>query len=187
MAAAAYSLSDYVTDLRAITRETQDDEAILQRARPLAKRMVFSKSWLHDHYYKCDEEQGFGVHLLHEEPDHTLAVFVVAWLPGRGTPPHDHGTWAVVAGVDGAERNIFWKRLDDGSRAGYAELEQNGERTYVDGEVVAMLPGEIHTVRNETDAITLSLHTYGKHVTFNERSQFDPEKHTATPFLVKEE
>ncbi|MFB3088363.1 MAG: hypothetical protein ACE10E_08645 [Acidiferrobacterales bacterium] len=78
MAAAAYSLSDYVTDLRAITRETQDDEAILQRARPLAKRMVLSKNWLHDRHYKCDEEQGFGVHLLHEEPDHTLAVFVVA-------------------------------------------------------------------------------------------------------------
>jgi predicted metal-dependent enzyme (double-stranded beta helix superfamily) len=93
----------------------------------------------------------------------------------------------VVAGVDGAERNIFWKRLDDGSRAGYAELEQNGERTYVDGEVVAMLPGEIHTVRNETDAITLSLHTYGKHVNFTERSQFDPEKRTATPFILKEE
>ena len=187
MAVAVYSLSDYVTDLRTITRETQDAETILHRVRPLAKRMALSKSWLDDQHYKCDEEQGFGVHLLHEEPDHTLAVFAVAWLPGRGTPPHDHGTWAVVAGVDGAERNIFWKRTDDGSRAGYAELEQNGERTYVDGDVVAMLPGEIHTVRNETDAVTVSLHTYGKHINFTARSQFDPQNQTATPFIVKEE
>jgi hypothetical protein len=29
----------------------------------------------------------------------------VSWLPGRGTPPHDHGTWAVVAG------GFFWLAL----------------------------------------------------------------------------
>ena len=29
----------------------------------------------------------------------------LAWLPGRGTPPHDHGTWAIVVGVEGEERN----------------------------------------------------------------------------------
>lgn len=186
MVTAAYSLSDYVDDLRAITAKTQDDEAIIHQVRPLAKRMADSKDWLDQRYYECDEEQGFGVHLLHEEADHTLAIFAVAWLPGRGTPPHDHGTWAVVAGVDGPEKNIFWKRADDGSRPGYAEIRHNGERVYADGDVVAMLPGEIHTVRNESNAVTLSLHTYGKHVNFTERSQFDSEKNTATPFLLKE-
>jgi predicted metal-dependent enzyme (double-stranded beta helix superfamily) len=35
--------------------------------------------------------------------------------------PHNHGTWAVVAGVYGPERNAFWKRLDDGSRPGCAK------------------------------------------------------------------
>ncbi|MFQ5757459.1 MAG: hypothetical protein ACE5H7_15375 [Acidiferrobacterales bacterium] len=187
MATVAYSLSDYVNDLRAITAKTQDDEAIIRQVRPLAKRMAESKDWLDQRYYECDEEQGFGVHLLHEEADHTLAIFAVAWLPGRGTPPHDHGTWAVVAGVDGPEKNIFWKREDDGSRAGYAKLEHNGERIFGEGEVVAFLPREIHTVWNDSDAVTLSLHTYGKHINFTGRSQFDPEKNTATPFLLKEQ
>ncbi len=187
MATATYALRDYVSDLRAIAAEARDDEAIIQHVRPLAKRMALSKDWLNPNYYKCDEEQGFGVHLLHEEPDHTLAIFAIAWLPGKGTPPHDHGTWAVVVGVDGPERNIFWRRVDDGSRPGYAEIEHNGERIYGEGDVVAMLPAEIHTVCNESDAVTLSLHTYGKHINFTDRSQFDPKKHTETPFIVKEE
>ena len=33
-------------------------------------------------------------------------------------------TWAMVAGVDGTERNIKYNRLDDCSRPDYAELEE---------------------------------------------------------------
>jgi predicted metal-dependent enzyme (double-stranded beta helix superfamily) len=182
-----YTLSQYVADLRTVVAEIQGDEAIVKRVRPLAQRLALNKDWIDPRYYTCDEVQGFGVHLLHEEPDHTLAVFALAWLPNRGTPAHDHGTWAVVAGVDGDEKNTFWKRLDDGSRAGYAELKHNGERVYGPGEVVSFLPSEIHTVWNHTDAVTLSLHTYGKHINFTGRSKFDPERRTATPYIVKEE
>ena len=68
-----------------------------------------------------NQEQGFSLFPLSEEPDHSLAVFAFSWLPNRGTPPHDHGTWAVVAGVLGPEWNTFWRRLDDGTRPGYAK------------------------------------------------------------------
>lgn len=76
------------------------------------------------------KELGNGVHLLHEEPDHTLAIVAVCWLPGRETRPHDHGTCT------------------------------------------------IHSVANDTPAITLTLHVYGKHLNFGPRSQFHVEKHT---------
>ncbi len=74
----AYTLSQYVADLRAIVAETQSDEAIVQRVRPLAQRLASNKDWVDPRYYTCDETQGFGVHLLHQEPDHTLAVFALA-------------------------------------------------------------------------------------------------------------
>ena len=54
-------------------------------------------------------EQGFRVHLLHEEPDHGLAVLGRGRrLPGRGAP-HNHGTWAVVAGRGRYRADIFWQ------------------------------------------------------------------------------
>ncbi len=180
-----YALDRFVTDLRRITGEARDEKQAISALRPLVQRFALSGTWLEPCHYEADSDQGFGVHLLHEEPGHTLAVFAVSWLPGRGTPPHDHGTWAIVVGVDGPEKNMFWERMDDRSRAGYAELRQIGEKVFGPGDVLAMPTGMIHSVRNESDQVTVSLHVYGKHVNFTERSQFDPEKRSEAPFIVK--
>ncbi|HXH13465.1 MAG TPA: cysteine dioxygenase family protein [Alphaproteobacteria bacterium] len=187
MAADPYTLPQFVQDLRRIAGQTAAPGDIIAHLRPLVQRLALSKAWLQPRHFECDPEQGFGVHLLHEESDHTLAVFAIGWLPGRGAPPHNHGTWAVVAGVDGPEKNVFWKRLDDGSRPGYAELRKEGERSFGPGEVVAFLPDDIHSVTNETERVTVSLHVYGKHLNYTGRSQFDPETHTESPFIVKEQ
>jgi len=187
MPAEQYTLSLFLDDLRCVTSQTTDDKTILGRVSPLVKRLALAKSWLRDTFYQTDATQGFGVHLLHEEEDHSAAVFAVSWLPGRGAPPHNHGTWAVVAGVDGPEKNSFWERIDDGSRPGFADLELVGEKVCGVGDVVPMLPDDIHAVINETDRVTLSLHVYGKHINYTGRSQFDPEKKTATPFILKVE
>jgi len=181
----AYSIAQLVADLKAIRAQAKDEREILNRARPLARRAALAKdSWLEPRMYEADPEQGFGVHLLHEEPDHTLAIFAVSWLPGRGTPPHDHGTWAVVAGVDGPELNRFFERVDDRSRPGHAEVKKSGEKVFGVGDVVAMPTGGIHVVWNESDQVSVSLHIYGKHINFTGRSQYDPEKQTETPFVV---
>ena len=182
---ATYSLAEFVNDLRTIVAETKDDRTIIARVQPLAQRLARSKTWLEKRHYECDSEQGFGVHLLHEEPDHSLAVFAVAWLPGRGARPHDHGTWAVVAGVDGPEKNVFWKRGDDGSRPGYAELRKQAEKVFGPGDVVAMLSHSIHSVVNETGAVTVSVHIYGRHLNYVPRSEFDPDTNTQRPLLSR--
>jgi predicted metal-dependent enzyme (double-stranded beta helix superfamily) len=179
------TLDQFVADLRRTTAECRDEREILSRVRRLAPRLALAEGWVQRKHYAADPDQGFGVHVLHEEPDHTLAVFAVSWLPSRGAPPHDHGTWAVIVGVDGAEKNVFWERADDRARPGYAELRKIGEKVADRGDVVAMPAGAIHSVVNESDRVTLSLHVYGKHVNHTERSQFDPAQHTETTFKVK--
>ncbi len=183
-----YGIADLAADLRRITADTGDHKAIIGRVRPLAARLAENpQGWVLPELYACDAEQGFGVHLLHEEPNHDLAIFAVAWLPGRGTPPHDHGTWAVVAGIDGDETNINWRRLDDGARPGHARIEEYHRVTAGPGDVISFLPRDIHTVINQTDKVTLSLHIYGHHVNYTERSQFDPEAGTAKELKLKVE
>jgi hypothetical protein len=44
-----------------------------------------------------------------------------------------------------------------------------------------MLPDAIHSVVNPTSAVTVSLHTYGMHLNYTGRSEFDPEKNTVGP------
>jgi predicted metal-dependent enzyme (double-stranded beta helix superfamily) len=183
----SYPLEQYVNDLKTIVAETSNEGEIIRQVGPLAQRVVADKSWLQPKHYETDEEQGFGVHLLHEETDHSLAVILVNWLPGRGTPPHDHGTWAVVVGIEGTERNVRYKRLDDRSNPDFAELAVKEDFAANEGEMVCIKTGGIHKVTNETERMTLSLHTYGRHINHTNRSQFDLDTNARTEFIVRVE
>ena len=179
-----YTLEQFVCDLRRISGEAPAAKEQLTRVKPLAQRLAASPDLRARLNRECDADQGFGFQVLHEEPDHTLAVAALSWLPGRGTPPHDHGTWGVVVGVEGDEVNTFWQRVDDGSRSGYAELRRLSEKTFSPGDAIAITPEIIHSVRNDGARISVSLHVYGKNVNFTGRSRFDPDRRTVTRWTV---
>ena len=181
-----YTLQQFVSDLRRITSGSPQIGAILQQAKPLARRFAASPELRSRCTLQCDEQQGFGFQLLHEEPDHALAVAVLSWLPGRGTPPHDHGTWGVVVGVAGDEVNVFWQRVDDATRPGHAELRKLSEKTFSPGDAIGITPEVIHSVRNDSERVSVSLHVYGRNINFTGRSQFDVERRTVTPWIVSQ-
>jgi predicted metal-dependent enzyme (double-stranded beta helix superfamily) len=186
-AAARHPLvAHFVAALRGARDACRGEAALLGAVAPLCADLAAQRAqWLRPTMCTPDPDQGFGIHVLHEEADHALAVFVVTWLPGRSTVPHDHGTWAVIAGLEGTERNVLWERRDDRTRPGRAELRCTGERTVGPGELICLPAGCIHSVVNDTSDVSVSLHAYGRHVNFNERSQFDPVAGTESPYRVR--
>ena len=180
-----YSLDQYVRDLRTITAEEADPVRITDQVAPLAKKFAQSPGWLRPEYRECDAEQGFGVHMLHEEPNHDLAVFLVSWLPNRGTTPHNHKTWAVVVGIEGQEQEINYDRLDDGAMLGYADLRRRGEQVMAAGDVARCYPEHMHHVRNVGKDISMSLHTYGRHINYTGRSEYEIENKREKPYAIK--
>jgi len=52
------------------------------------------------------------------------------------------------------------------------------------GDVLTFQPDTIHSVVNETDRVSISLHVYGMHVNHAQRSQFDTEMGTEKPFIL---
>ena len=123
---AEYSLRQFVTDLRSITAAAADEREVLRQVAPLAERLAANPNLKNQVPINSNVEKGFSFNLLHEEPDHALAVALLSWLPSGATLPHNHGTWGVVVGLEGAEKNIFWRRVDDGSRGGFAGLDRVG-------------------------------------------------------------
>ena len=183
----SYSVAQYVDDIRAIVAEEASDTAITDRIKPLAERLTADTGWFKDEYRAVNEQQGFGLHLLFEEDNHDLAVFVIAWAPGRGLAAHNHKTWAVVAGIEGQEHETNYRRLDDGRRSGYADLEVTAEATLYPGSAVCCMPEDIHSVWNNGEQTAVSLHTYGRHLNHTGRSVFDIEAKTETPCIVEVE
>ena len=168
-----YSLAQFVTALRTITASATDERDILRQIAPLAESLAANPGLKNEAPIHSNIEKGFSFNLLHEEPDHALAVALLSWLPSGATLPHNHGTWGIVVGLEGAEKNVFWRRIDDGSRAGYAELQRVGEMDCGLGQAVVLPSPTIHSVENTAAQPSLSLHVYGKNVYYTGRSQFD--------------
>jgi len=184
MSDANYTLPEYIDDVRAILKQESDATVFTAAIKPLSQRLAASPAMQDAAYRVCDEAQGFGAHLLHEEDNHELGIFMFVWLPGRGTPPHNHETWAVVTVVEGEELETHYKRNDDGSKASYADLEKTGEATMRAGDVSIAMPKDIHQVWNNSEELSISLHTYGKHINFTGRSGFDVETSKEIPYQV---
>lgn len=179
-----YSIAKYVDDLRRITANSNDEGKIIEQVGPCAQQLAADHDWIEERFFHPDKSAGFSAFLLHEEDDHRLAVLAVSWSPGMGVMPHDHGTWAVVVGVEGTERNIRYKRLGDRSVPKYFELAVKKEASAGPGDLICMRTGGIHAVYNDSDKVTLSLHTYGVHINYSRRHQFDLNTHAASEFKV---
>ena len=110
------------------------------------------------------------------------------WLPKLGrTELRFFLMWAVVAGIEGQEHEVNFERLDDGSKPGFAELRKTHEETLYPGTAVCCMPDDIHSVFNNGQSVSVSLHTYGHHLNLTGRSVFDVEAKTEKPLIVKVE
>ena len=105
-----------------------------------------------------------SMYRLSEDADHRYALYVVAPAPGQFAPPHDHSTWAVIAGVHGRENNKLYTRTDDGTQPGVAQIEQSVELDVVPGTAIALMPDDIHSLPLGADGPHANLHLYGMSV-----------------------
>jgi predicted metal-dependent enzyme (double-stranded beta helix superfamily) len=120
---------------------------------------------------KATESQ---LYRLSEDSDQRFALYLNAGAPGGETPPHDHTTWAVIAGIDGAEHQKIYRRTDDRSRLGKGTVEVDREFTVEPGTAIAYMPDDIHSIHIEGDRPILHLHMYGRSFeAMTGRVQFD--------------
>ena len=156
-----------IDDAKALAAGREPDRAALEAIKDrlvalAARRDLFSCARFPVLRERGDDTS--SVYLLQEDDDRSWALFAVAELRGNASPPHDHTTWAALAGVEGEELNRFYERLDDGSAEGRAEIRETGEAAVRAGTGIALMPDDIHSIHCLTDAPTLVLHLYGRSI-----------------------
>lgn len=172
-----YSFFDFITDLGLITSvRSMDEDKIRQIHRKM--RLLLSDPTFLSADARTPNTERYARHLLHKDPRERFVVVSLVWLPGQGTPVHDHSTWGVAGIVANELRIVNYVRLDDGRKPGTAELREASAISAGPGTVLYVLPpnDEFHLLENASHRTTITLHVYGKEIThFN---VFDVEKNT---------
>ena len=155
--------------------EADPPSAVLARVGALLAQLAAEPALFPDAHFPAPvEAAGETLYLLAESADRTHALYLWRPAPGFRTVPHDHSTWAVVAGIEGEEPNVLWRRTDGGEGPGSATLERSGARRIGPGAHIAFGPHDIHSVAIEGERAIKHLHLYGRSLTkLPERLDFD--------------
>ncbi|MDB5914630.1 MAG: Rhodanese-like protein [Ramlibacter sp.] len=111
-------------------------------------------------HFPSNVSAGVPVYRLSEERDGRHALYVAVNPPGTSQRPHDHTTWAVIAGVRGNERNVFFRREPTGDPA-QERLHETRTVDVVPGTSVTLTPTDVHTIETVGEEPSLHLHFYG--------------------------
>jgi hypothetical protein len=113
----------FIQDLRAAWAELPDTESRMKKGQKLLEELVrdpslqqASKSW--------PSTEGRKNLLFYQDPDYGFAINGVVRVPGRKGSIHDHAhSWTAYALLDGTESLERYRRIDGGTKEGYAKLE----------------------------------------------------------------
>lgn len=103
-----------------------------------------------------------------------LTLLKVRFPNGRRTPPHDHGTWATILLLSGAEKNTLY-RTDN------ATLRKAGEMTLAPGQILSMRADTAHVAECIGGQPTIGLHVYGGDIFALPRRMWNPQTLEAHP------
>jgi len=170
---AEFGLADLLEEMRKVTAASSNPAVIVKQLTGPARRMAMAEGWRERRFFVPSVTGDHAAFPLHEEPDHTLSVVIASLKKNCTLQAHNHKTWALQVGVEGTAVSVRWRRLDDGKRKGYAELDVTGRTEFGQGDVVTFLPDDIHSVVNETHELAVTLNIYGLSYAYAGASTFD--------------
>jgi predicted metal-dependent enzyme (double-stranded beta helix superfamily) len=134
----------FIRELRAVWAGERDDEARMERAKPLLERFVLD-STVKMHSATWPSTEGRKNLRLYVDPDHGFVINAVVREPGRKGSVHDHAdAWVLYGVLDGRESLERYDRIDDGRTPGHAEVRLASVTTGAQGKVDLVPPHAIH-------------------------------------------
>ena len=184
-----YSLEEFVHDMSQLVDEQPDHERLLNKGSSYLERLINDPEAISEEYRLPAGSRGrnanHGTYLLHHGANGLLITSVV-WGSGDHLGPHDHRTWGLIGVRENSITETRFRRQDDRSREGFAQLERDRVNEVKPGDVSLLIPDvdEIHQMDNFSDRPTAEIHVYGNDLRGLERSRFDLEACTVTNFTT---
>jgi len=135
----------FIQELRSAWAELPDTEARMKKGRLLLEELVKDQT-LREASKTWPSTEGRKNLLFYEDPDYGFAINGVVRVPGRKGSIHDHAhSWTAYGLLDGTESLERYRRLDDGTKEGYAKLELESVTEGKAGKVDLVPPFDAHS------------------------------------------
>jgi predicted metal-dependent enzyme (double-stranded beta helix superfamily) len=178
-----YRLYRFLTEVEDSLRLTAtaqiDEESSLAGLRKLVRKLILNCYTVKTRLPEPNGETGISLIMLYDELGLPLTVQTEMNLPRTTSPIHNHGTWGVVAVLQGQQKNTFWQR--DPTADFPDRIKRVGERTIEPGEIISFTTEAIHSTEAVGDEPTVTFNLYGE-THGSKRFQFDYDQQTAKRF-----
>ena len=123
------ALRHFAEDFRTILAGGTRGRALLDALRVPLECLLDSRGWLEASFLR-PVPGDVAAWALYRSHDPDLCLFTMVVPPGMRTRVHNHLTDGWVALLQGGQVEHIYRRTDDGSRAGFAELELQVLKTF---------------------------------------------------------
>src|SRR5919109_2428039 len=176
-------LKVFFAEVEQVLASTEDRRDTIARLTPSFGALLADSMWLHADFRRPVAGK-FVQYAIYRAEDASLSVMAMVVPPGVATPVHDHRAWGLVGVHQGRQREKVYRRLDDGSRADFADLQQVAENILAPCDITTLVPpeGDIHMIETISSEPSISIHLLGNDIGCVHRHRYDVEHKTVHRF-----
>ncbi|HEX9868484.1 MAG TPA: VOC family protein [Candidatus Tectomicrobia bacterium] len=169
-------LKAFIAEVEQVVASSEDRRDTIARLKPGFATLLADSTWLHADFRQLVAGR-FVQYAIYRAEDASLSVMAMVVPSGVATPVHDHRAWGLVGVYQGRQREKVYRRLDDGSRRDFADLQQIAENILSPGDVTTLLPpeGDIHMIETISAEASISIHILGNDIGCEQRHRYDVE------------
>ncbi|MEM9119785.1 MAG: cupin [Cyanobacteria bacterium P01_F01_bin.56] len=148
----------------------------LSDLRQLVRKIVLNSYWLRTQKPNLFDTADIAILNLYDEIGYPLTVQIETIQPGAQSPIHNHGTWGIVAIIEGQKKTTFWHRTPEPNWPD--KITPVADRILTSGDVISFLPDAIHHIQALGEALLVTFNMYGE-THSKHRFEFNAITHTA--------
>jgi predicted metal-dependent enzyme (double-stranded beta helix superfamily)/predicted enzyme related to lactoylglutathione lyase len=169
-------LKAFIVEVEQVVASSEDRRDTIARLKPGFAVLLADSTWLHADFRQPVAGR-FVQYAIYRAEDASLSVMAMVVPSGVATPVHDHRAWGLVGVYQGRQREKVYRRLDDGSRRDFADLQQIAENILSPGDLTTLLPpeGDIHMIETISAEASISIHILGNDIGCEQRHRYDVE------------
>jgi 3-mercaptopropionate dioxygenase len=169
-------LKSFIAEVEQVVALSDDRRDTIARLKPSFAALLTDSTWLHADFRQPVAGK-FVQYAIYRAEDASLSVMAMVVPAGVATPVHDHRAWGLVGVYQGRQREKVYRRLDDGARPNFAELQQIAENILSPGDVTTLVPpeGDIHMIETISAEASISIHVLGNDIGCEHRHRYDVE------------